>query len=1152
MAADAPTDQDSYQLVVHCLGRVRRRLVGRSIATALVKAGTVWVVLVVAWIGLEAVFFFSPLWRTLAAWMIGGCGLAALAVDVTRRLRGKLSLHDIGLLAERRQPLFRQRLITTLELQPGHGGGLYSSELIEATATAAARMVGQTEPGDLVGDGMLRSRLWRWVAAAGASLALFGLLRDEMIPALDRCLHPTLAYTRAAATSVETLSGDLEIVKGDDAVIYFRVGGELPRTARILRRESPQMPWEQEEVLLRELTAGPADAGTSDSLRYVFAAVRRPLTYQVQAGDGASVPARIEVIDPPVVQRLRVHYAFPPYTGLADRIDEVSGDVRGIVGTRVEIEMVSSKPLSAATVVIDDSLRLPARLTDDTATVSWVLSVADSSRPAPAPRVHGTQYHIELVDRKGIANRNPIRYTIRPLIDEVPRVAITEPGHDADLPEHLEVVLGVEALDDFGLTEIALVYRINDGDDHRLTLAKGGEREQAILHAWDLSAADLLPEDLIHYYCEVADNDRVSGPKKGRSREFAFRYPSLYELVSELAAERADQIEALEELADEGDTETGEIIEQIRRELLKKEELTWQQQKQLEATIEAQQEKAAAVAELAEQMAETLQALQESGLASEEILDKLQEIRELMQEITSPEMQEALASLQEAMRDLEPRELAETLADFAADHEAFQQRLDRTLALLRQVDVEQRLEAAVSQAQDLLSRQEKIDATLDEPGQEPSLKLQMQAANLSEDTEVLQQELEQLGDDTRPYSEGTAEALQSTAAAMQERRLSGRMKELAARLGSQHEQARARQLGQDLEEELGSLSSGLEQIQQEFIAAQKQDLLRALREAIESLVGLSFSQEELRDRTNDQRRLTATPPQLAEEQFALLNGTGSLIDQLATVGRRTVNLNLGLPTTLGYVLRNMKEATTLLGAGDGGRSLPHQQQALKHLNEAVLLLRESADDIRESRTPSGFGEAMEKMMGLSEQQADLNQATQQALGQGSQPGRNGRGSQDWRAQMDRLALQQRRIQSALSELERGLRGHRGAQRRLAQIEEEMGTVVKEMNQRRPSPRLAQSQQRILQRMLDASRSVHTRGFKQERLAETGVDQAYTGPSWLPRDLGQAPDELREAMKHALAGDYPHEYWEVIRRYYELVYADVAQGALAPGDGSALP
>ena len=109
-----------------------------------------------------------------------------------------------------------------------------------------------------------------------------------------------------------------------------------------------------------------------------------------------------------------------------------------------------------------------------------------------------------------------------------------------------------------------------------------------------------------------------------------------------------------------------------------------------------------------------------------------------------------------------------------------------------------------------------------------------------------------------------------------------------------------------------------------------------------------------------------------------------------------------------------------------------------------------------------------------------------------------------------------------------------------------------MNQRRPSPRLAQSQQRILQRMLDASRSVHTRGFKQERLAETGVDQAYTGPSWLPGDLGQAPDELREAMKHALAGDYPHEYWEVIRRYYELVYADVAQGALAPGDGSALP
>jgi hypothetical protein len=39
------------------------------------------------------------------------------------------------------------------------------------------------------------------------------------------------------------------------------------------------------------------------------------------------------------------------------------------------------------------------------------------------------------------------------------------------------------------------------------------------------------------------------------------------------------------------------------------------------------------------------------------------------------------------------------------------------------------------------------------------------------------------------------------------------------------------------------------------------------------------------------------------------------------------------------------------------------------------------------------------------------------------------------------------------------------------------------------------------------------------------------------------------MKRALAGDYPHEYWEGIRRYYELVYEDVAQESMPAAKGS---
>jgi hypothetical protein len=1144
-------DERAYSTVVDFLRRVKRRVVQRAIAVALARMATLLVLGLLLWVGLESLLFLSPFWRTLGAWMIAGSGLVLFVVDTILQLRGRRSLHDVALFVEHRRPDFQQRLITTLELLPANKTALHSSELMSATAVSAADMAAQTKPRGIVDDDRLRSCLRHLGAVGGVSLALCGLLREDMIPALDRCLHPTLAYARASATTVTSLTGDLEVVKGDDAVVHFRVRGEVPPSARILSRESPQMPWDIEEIVL------PGTA--SDSLRYVFAGVRRPLTYLIEAGDGASQPARIDVLEPPVVQRLQVRYAFPPYTGLPDRIDEVSGDVRAIIGTRVDLEIISNKSLGTAAIVIDDSLRLPAQITDTRAHIAWYLSAdstgqgVDANAALDSPRVSGSHYHLELTDHRGIRNRDPIRYAIRPLFDEAPRIAVTEPGRDADLPENLQVVLGLEAHDDFGVAEIELVYRVNDGRERHVAMGDGGGRgrELAVVHAWDLNDLELLPDDLVHYHGRVSDNDLVSGPKQGRSREFTFRYPSLYELMTELSETRSDQIEALDALMAEDDQGTAEFVEQIRRELLKTEELSWQQRKELEATIEQQQERAAAVSELAQQMEETMQAMQESGLASEEILDKLEEIRELMQEVTSPELQEALQSLQDAMgENIEPQELAEALADFAADHEAFQQRLDRTLALLRQVDLEQRLEAAVIQAQDLHSRQELIDEALKEPLHEDT-KLQRQEASLSEDTQSLQQELSKLGADARPYDEETANELESLAQDMQENRLSGRMKELSAQLGSQQQQAQARQLGEDLEEELGALSSGLEQVQQEFVASQKQDLLRALKQAMESLVALSFSQEDLLDRTRT-RQPTEALPEMADEQFALLNGTGSLIDQLAEVGRKTVNLNLGLPSTLGHVLQGMKEAASLLGSGDGARSTPHQKKALKSMNEAALMLRESADDVRKSRTPSGFGEAMEKMMGLSEQQAALNQATQESLGQGTQVGKEGRPGQDWRSQMGRLAREQRRIQSALSELERELRGHRGARRQLAEIDKEMGTALSEMKRRNPSARLGQSQQRILQRMLDASRSVNTRGFKQERISESAVDPgSYVGP-WLPADLGQAPDELREAMKRALSGDYPHEYWDVIRRYYELVYEDVAGENVSPGEGTSLP
>jgi hypothetical protein len=327
----------------------------------------------------------------------------------------------------------------------------------------------------------------------------------------------------------------------------------------------------------------------------------------------------------------------------------------------------------------------------------------------------------------------------------------------------------------------------------------------------------------------------------------------------------------------------------------------------------------------------------------------------------------------------------------------------------------------------------------------------------------------------------------------------------------------------------------MRKMQGEFSSRQKQQIGRQLQQALGELLYLSKQQEAL-GRAGESP--AAPPPaELAQDQFALLQGAGLVAERLARAGKQTLSLDPGLGTALGYALRSMQQAAQLLGQQEAHLAGGPQAEAMRHLNETILALRQSMENLAKSQMPSSFGEAMQQLLGLSEQQAGLNQATQQALGQGMEPGQRGQG-RDPRLEINRLAAEQDRIAQALELLEQQLRGQGGAQRRVGAIEEEMKSVVEDLRRQRLSPRTLAAQQRILHRMLDASRSIHTQGMEEKRRAESGQDQAYGGPGALPADLGQAYDQLRAAMKRALEGPYPEEYRTLIEQYYEQVYQDL--------------
>ncbi len=1084
-------------LLTH-LAALRRRALGLTICSALALGLAAGLVSVLLWVLLEALFFLSPLWRTglgiLAFLATGG----VLAFALKRHLPVLLSQHRFALFVERRCPPLQQRLISALELSDADSAR-HSPALLAAVRERAAELLRAANPAQILDRRPLYAYLRLLGGATAVALLCGALFGDDLAQAAQRCAHPLTAYERPPRTLITIQPGDLEVIKGDDATLQVHFAGDKPRRARIERRPSAEAPYQTEELVVDR----------ADSVAYTFPQVQRSFRYAIAVGDDRSPEYEVRVIDPPAVKRLRLHYQYPAYSQLPDRIEEEGGDIQGLPGTRVALEIAANKPLSKATLVLDDTLSVAAQLDGATARVAFQID-----RPGA--------YHIALVDRKGATNRDPIRYAIQVREDQKPVVAIVDPGRDSDLPESLKVLLKAEASDDFSVEKIALVYRVNNGSEQRRALPinpsaelrSKPQREVLISHIWDLSAANLLPEDRIYYHLEALDNNQVAGPQKGQSRQYVLRFPSLYELYSEADQAQEEQLSSLDELAAEGQAHQ-EYIERVRRELLKSEELSWEQKKELESTLAAEAERARAVEELAAELEKTIDSMQDEGTGSEELLDKLDHIRELMGDIATPEMQQALADLQKAASDPDPRVLAEALKRFNEDQQAFQQRLDRTIALLEQVRTEQQLRAIVEQAAELARRQSQINRELAD-GQS-GLRQQLQEGSLQRDTERLAEQLRELSDSTAEQNPALSEQLSQRAEDVERKALAERMRQMVRQMRAKSPGA-AQQSGQALAEDLDALAEDLQQMQDEYLAAEKDQLSRELRRAMRDLVQLSQRQESL---FADAR---------AQDQFALMQGTSHVVERIAAVGRRTLALAPDLRATVGYALRDMQHAAQRLGQRDVQGARHFQRKAMRYINETVLLLRESLDNLAKAQTPSAFAEAMQQLLGLSEQQSQLNQASEQAMGQMPGPA--------LQRQVARLSAQQQGLMRALDEIARSLRGHRGAQQRVQAIQDEMRDVLADLQRGRLTQRTRQNQERIYQRMLDASRSIHSRGFDEKRRSITAIDQPYAGPTTLTADRGQTPDLWREALRQALAGPYPEEYRALLRRYYDQIYQDL--------------
>lgn len=259
----------------------------------------------------------------------------------------------------------------------------------------------------------------------------------------------------------------------------------------------------------------------------------RLLAYDAsEAAANAAAP-----ISEPLVGDLKLVLTYPAYTGRPPLyLPASSGDILAPRGTQIALETTALRPAAAAKLVWDpapgETAPTEQRLDVDGRTLRTLFKV-------DKPRQF--RFMLQPPEGRALLETEPHRIEVEP--DRAPRVELVAPADQLDVSSRRRVELAYNVDDDYGISEIALVWKSPGGKDERKILPAGrpGARSAQAKFYWDLAEVALTPGTRIAYHLEAKDNDDVGGPNVGSSRTFYLRVFSPRERHEEVV-ERQQQV----------------------------------------------------------------------------------------------------------------------------------------------------------------------------------------------------------------------------------------------------------------------------------------------------------------------------------------------------------------------------------------------------------------------------------------------------------------------------------------------------------------------------------------------------------------------------------------------------------------------------------
>ena len=1170
--------QSLYNRIITRLQAVRSKELWLSLSSGLLIAGAVSIALLLVLTIIEALAYSGTASRTIMAtmWFVGTLSaLGLFAGKAILRLMGiqpKDSDDTMALRVGHFYDEVQDKLLNALQLyRSSLTQSNFSNELALANFGAIGLRAETLDFEAILDKKPRKTALMLFFSTAIVAGLVFAIFSGAMGSALNRLIHFRQSFIPPAPFLLVLEPIEQKVLRGANVEIHVRT---------IQNPEiSKYVPPVEITLRLREKVDGVSGDEAFDSFtlrpdsvgvfRFNLPAVKRSVEMYAEVPWYLDVVRTerglITVFDRPDIRGLSGSVTPPAYTKTPPRsLDENTASVMSLAGSRVELTALSNKTLKSAEIVLlkntfngdstkRDTVRIPMQTSERKAFGAF--SVGFSG-----------EYFIRIIDENGEENADPIRYSVLALRDAPPSITFLQPTTDAELTESGLLPIKVAIADDYGFSGLKLHYRRTESryspPQEKFTqipigFTPGAEKSLEVPYIWDLNKLGLAPSDKYEFYLEIIDNDVVTGPKSARTGVLSARLPSLDEIFKEADKTQEIATKDLQKVLKDAETMKRDM-EEISRELRKQQEkpqADWKEKKRLEDLLKKQDDMQKRVENVQKQLEDMTQKLQQNQSISPETLQQYMEVQKLLKQVNAPELQKAMQQMQRALDQMQPEQMQQALQKFQFNEEEFKKSIERTMKILKRVQANQKSDELAKRAKELDEQQRDLEKQMDNANMndkekrdelaEKQEKLKEDMQSLSKETDDLEQlmkEIQEKGGRDMPMEE-----MKKAQEALQKEQTEKAMQEAKEQM-QQGKQQEAKQQQQKAQQNLQKFAQQMQNLKKEMQRNIQQEAIRQLQKATQNMLELSKRQEQLKQQSQSMDYNSTQFREAAQDQANALQDLRNVVGRMAELSQKSFAVTPEMGKELGDALQQMENATQSLEERNAQQAGQQQGGAMSAMNKAAAQMQSMLGQMQQGNGPGGQqqgeqGEGMGQGSGMSfterlqqaaGQQQMLNQAMQQMM-QGQQQGQGQqRLQQPGGEETGRMAAQQEAIRKSLEDLAKDQKGGKRALGDLDKLAKEMQEIVSDMKSGNISEETIRRQEKILSRLLDASRSTREQDFEKQREAKSGQNFSRQSPAAIDlRTQEGRTRALQELLRSAQQG-YTKDYEALIQRYFEAL------------------